>query len=72
MGSSQTYRRVMPVVDGFTKSFIYPGLDSVAHDVRMDELRRWGHKRKAFLEELERERSADKRRAKRKWTARKK
>lgn len=57
---------------GFTKSFIYPGLDSVAHDVRVDEQRRWRHERKAYLEELERERSAEQKRAKRKRNARKK
>ncbi|EKS9796300.1 MULTISPECIES: FRG domain-containing protein [Burkholderia] len=57
---------------GFTKSFIYPGLDSVAHDVRFDEQRRWGHERKAYLEKLERERSSKEKRAKKKRDARKK
>jgi len=57
---------------GFTKSFIYPGLDSVAHDVRVDEQRRCGHERKAYLEKLERERSSKGKRVKKKRDARKK
>jgi hypothetical protein len=37
---------------GISESFIYPGLDSIAKDVRADEERRYEWERKDYLEEL--------------------